>query len=446
MGLLSCPIPCAACNAWPPCRAAAGDGLLRTSRAQARRRRLAPVVASPSLRRRRPRPAPAMPSSTPSWPRPASTALAQGITAQTFDSATAGIAPIPAIAGHECQPAGIRQAGMELSGFGGIGAANQGRAIHAGALWRCRWTGSKRQSGVPKEILVAIWGMETDYGADSGGFNLFAALATLAYDGPRADYAKPEFFDGAADLSGPALCLERHGGAAGPALSARPSSPPPPFSNTPPMAMAMARSICGIRPPDALASAAQAAGASRVGSAASPGAMKSSCRRALPMRMPISTAKSPWPNGARAGVTTAGGDPLPASADNAAHLSAGRGAWSGLSGVPQFQRDPEIQQCRQLRPGGVAAGGPHGWLRAGAPCLAAGRTRFVPQRADQLPEPICKSWDSIPARLMACWGGARARHCASTRNPKRWPPTAFPPPLCWRCWTGMRHGRISASA
>jgi membrane-bound lytic murein transglycosylase B len=49
------------------------------------------------------------------------------------------------------------------------------------------------QSGVPAEILVAIWGMESDFGADSGGFNLFAALATLGYDGPRASYAKPEF-------------------------------------------------------------------------------------------------------------------------------------------------------------------------------------------------------------------------------------------------------------
>jgi membrane-bound lytic murein transglycosylase B len=49
-------------------------------------------------------------------------------------------------------------------------------------------------SGVPKEILVAIWGMETDYGSDTGGFNMFSALATLAYDGPRADYARPEFF------------------------------------------------------------------------------------------------------------------------------------------------------------------------------------------------------------------------------------------------------------
>ena len=55
------------------------------------------------------------------------------------------------------------------------------------------WTGSPPSSGVPKEILVAVWGMESDYGADSGSFNLFAALATLAYDGPRAAYAKPEF-------------------------------------------------------------------------------------------------------------------------------------------------------------------------------------------------------------------------------------------------------------
>jgi membrane-bound lytic murein transglycosylase B len=36
--------------------------------------------------------------------------------------------------------------------------------------------------------------METDYGSEAGGFNIFAALATLAYDGPRADYARPEFF------------------------------------------------------------------------------------------------------------------------------------------------------------------------------------------------------------------------------------------------------------
>ena len=46
--------------------------------------------------------------------------------------------------------------------------------------------------GVPSEILVSIWGNETDYGADTGNFNLFEALSTLAYDGARTDFARRE--------------------------------------------------------------------------------------------------------------------------------------------------------------------------------------------------------------------------------------------------------------
>jgi peptidoglycan lytic transglycosylase B len=46
--------------------------------------------------------------------------------------------------------------------------------------------------GVPKEFLVSIWGNESDYGRGSEPFNMFEALATLAYDGPRVDYARPE--------------------------------------------------------------------------------------------------------------------------------------------------------------------------------------------------------------------------------------------------------------
>jgi membrane-bound lytic murein transglycosylase B len=47
--------------------------------------------------------------------------------------------------------------------------------------------------GVPKEILVSIWGNETDFGGALGSFNLFEALATLAYDGPRVQYARRQF-------------------------------------------------------------------------------------------------------------------------------------------------------------------------------------------------------------------------------------------------------------
>jgi len=47
--------------------------------------------------------------------------------------------------------------------------------------------------GVPKEILVAIWGAESNYGTAMGGFNMFEALATLGYDGPRIEYARKEY-------------------------------------------------------------------------------------------------------------------------------------------------------------------------------------------------------------------------------------------------------------
>jgi len=40
--------------------------------------------------------------------------------------------------------------------------------------------------GVPPELIVAIWGMETSYGRVMGNFDLPSAIATLAYDGRRA--------------------------------------------------------------------------------------------------------------------------------------------------------------------------------------------------------------------------------------------------------------------
>ena len=50
----------------------------------------------------------------------------------------------------------------------------------------------ERKSGVPSQILVSIWGNESNYGRSMGGYNMFEALATLAYDGPRTDYARPQ--------------------------------------------------------------------------------------------------------------------------------------------------------------------------------------------------------------------------------------------------------------
>ena len=45
---------------------------------------------------------------------------------------------------------------------------------------------------VPREVLVAFWGLETNFGGYMGDFSLPAALATLSYDGRRAEFFKRE--------------------------------------------------------------------------------------------------------------------------------------------------------------------------------------------------------------------------------------------------------------
>jgi len=49
-----------------------------------------------------------------------------------------------------------------------------------------------RRFGVPASIMTAIWGMESNYGSHFGGFRTVDALATLAWDGRRRDWARTE--------------------------------------------------------------------------------------------------------------------------------------------------------------------------------------------------------------------------------------------------------------
>jgi lytic murein transglycosylase len=49
--------------------------------------------------------------------------------------------------------------------------------------------------GVPGEVLVAIWGLETDFGVNTGKFSTIRSLATLAYDCRRAETFRAELLD-----------------------------------------------------------------------------------------------------------------------------------------------------------------------------------------------------------------------------------------------------------
>lgn len=53
----------------------------------------------------------------------------------------------------------------------------------------------EKQYGVPSSILTAFWGLESDFGRNTGNSNVFSAITTLAYDCRRPDYFRPQLMD-----------------------------------------------------------------------------------------------------------------------------------------------------------------------------------------------------------------------------------------------------------
>lgn len=49
--------------------------------------------------------------------------------------------------------------------------------------------------GVEPQFIVALWGVETNYGAITGGYGVVPALATLAHDGRRSAYFRGELIN-----------------------------------------------------------------------------------------------------------------------------------------------------------------------------------------------------------------------------------------------------------
>lgn len=50
----------------------------------------------------------------------------------------------------------------------------------------------EKKYGVPKEILVSIWGLETNFGRDGAGkYSIIQSIATLAYDCRRSEFFTP---------------------------------------------------------------------------------------------------------------------------------------------------------------------------------------------------------------------------------------------------------------
>src|SRR5439155_5675833 len=50
----------------------------------------------------------------------------------------------------------------------------------------------EKRYGVPAPVIVAFWGLETDFGANMGDFSTLRSLATLAFDCRRPEKFRPQ--------------------------------------------------------------------------------------------------------------------------------------------------------------------------------------------------------------------------------------------------------------
>jgi lytic murein transglycosylase len=120
-------------------------------------------------------------------------ALAQGISQRTVDAALGNVSYSKATIRLDRNQRVFNQSFETFSGRMIPPRMKRAKSMlskHAGIFSRL-----EQQYGVPKEIVVAIWGLETDFGAVRGDASVLSAVATLAYDCRRSDFFRGQLVD-----------------------------------------------------------------------------------------------------------------------------------------------------------------------------------------------------------------------------------------------------------
>jgi len=119
-------------------------------------------------------------------------AAAQGISQRAIQSGLGGITPDPAVIAHDHAQGVFRQSFEQFSGR--MIPPRLARGAKMLAQYGPTFSKIEQQFGVPGAVIVAIWGLETDYGAGNGNFATIRSLVSLAYDCRRPDKFRGEIF------------------------------------------------------------------------------------------------------------------------------------------------------------------------------------------------------------------------------------------------------------
>ena len=119
-------------------------------------------------------------------------AAAQGISRQAISAALDGVTFDPAIIRRDSGQGVFQQSFLQFAGRMTAAGRYQNGLINskpnAALLSRI-----EQHIGVPPPVVVALWGLESDYGAYKGGiYNIIRSVATLAYDCRRPDFFREQ--------------------------------------------------------------------------------------------------------------------------------------------------------------------------------------------------------------------------------------------------------------
>ncbi len=121
-------------------------------------------------------------------------AIAQGISAKVIADASPQMTFDPAIVKRDHGQSVFQQTFIQFSDrMTGGGRIPNGQAKikqHAALFAKI-----EAQYGVPAPVLVAFWGLESDFGANFGNYKILSAIATLAYDCRRPEFFRTQLFD-----------------------------------------------------------------------------------------------------------------------------------------------------------------------------------------------------------------------------------------------------------
>ncbi|MBX3553327.1 MAG: lytic murein transglycosylase [Pseudolabrys sp.] len=121
-------------------------------------------------------------------------AIAQGISPAVVDSAVPYMEFAPEIIQRDRNQQVFQQSFLQFSDRMIAGHRMKNAQImmqrHAAILAKV-----EKQYGIPAPVLVAFWGLESDFGTNTGKHNILRAIATLAYDCRRTEYFREQLVD-----------------------------------------------------------------------------------------------------------------------------------------------------------------------------------------------------------------------------------------------------------